>query len=173
MQRFIVEGLDGVGKTFIAKYLHQHLSLDYYKIKKTVKPSGLEEDITQCIVNEMSDKLGFGWSGVLDRGFYSTVGTGLCFDAGMNPYKVYVPRNLVGTTNVLVTSKSDVVLARCNRLLSAQDRCVLEGGLFNYAQDWMVNNVPRGYVLIENNFTNLGLLLDRLDDVVKNSFRGK
>ena len=166
MHKLIIEGLDGTGKTLIAKYFKHQYCLEYHKIKKEVKPTGTEEEITQAIINEMSEKLG-DWEGILDRGFYSTVGTGLCFDASMNPYKLYIPKNLEGTTNILVTSTPEMILNRCNRQLTAQDRCVLESGLFDYAQDWMINNMPKGYVRIDNNFNDTGALWHTLEDVVK------
>lgn len=169
MTRFIVEGLDGVGKSLVARYLSKSLGLEYIKIKKEVQVSGLEEEVTQGIVNEISSKLGDDWSGVLDRGFYSAVGTGLCFDASLNPYRLYVPRNLKDARYVFVMSSVPVILGRCGRDLTLQDRRVLESGLFDYAQDWMRDNVPEGGLVVRNDYSDVGGLLRELDDLFVSS----
>ena len=153
--RIVVEGLDCVGKTTLAKKISDYSGLPYLKIHKTCEDGKNTEETVNNIVNEISLSLGRKWEGVLDRGYWSAIGTSLALYDDFNPKKVKRPRNLVPNIGVLLLSDLDVILKRNKSVLTEQDKNVLKGNYFQ-SQIYLEENIDDKYFVIENNSNDLG-----------------
>jgi hypothetical protein len=151
MLRIIVEGLDCVGKTTVAEMISTITGLPYIKIKKTVKNSYSEFETTQSIINEISDTIGENWSGVLDRGFHSSVASALIRDYTMDYNRLHLPNNLIGDLGFLVVSSKESILRRNTKPLTYQDNITLSSDKFDDIQSRLITDCKtRGYSLIKN-----------------------
>jgi len=164
--RIIVEGLDCVGKTTIAKYLSETLNIPYYKIKRTVSKIGTQQEVTQRIIDETSLVLA-DWNGVLDRGYFSALATGLCYEKNLDYSRLVRLDNLRPDLSIIVTSNIDAIRKRTRRSFSNQDKRILGGGLFEKVQDWMINTISNeSYYHLKNDFKNYDELKNSLDKCV-------
>lgn len=148
--KIIVDGLDCVGKTTFAKRISENLSLPYLKIRKTCCDGRTREETVNNIIDEISNQLGDYWKGVLDRGYWSAIGTNLASYENFNPSEIKKPRNLFPDLGLLVLSNPTVILERNTKKLTEQDKRVL-GGNFLESQNYLKEYaIAEGYQLIDN-----------------------
>lgn len=163
--RICVEGLDVTGKTTVARYLSDRLGLHYHKIKKGVSSEGPQQEVTQRIIDEISEKLG-AWSGVLDRGHLSAIASGQMYEPGLDWERIICPANLIPDITVLMLSSQEVALRR-KKEFTKQDLIVLHGAQYGSVQDRLVSTARNSYVVVQNLSDSLETLLSDIEkDVI-------